>query len=193
MVAIRKLPHRMTVAEFLDWNPEDGTGALWQLRDGEPEMIAPASDAHGSIQGEIHRLIENHLVARGDQCRSAVTPGVVPRVRSDRNMLIPDLGITCSPPSGGKSLPDPVILVEVLSLSNEATTRANVWAYTTIPTVREILIVSSTEIVAEILRRRPDGTWPNQPDAVGPDGELRLETIGFTAPLRDAYRTSGLL
>jgi Uma2 family endonuclease len=36
--------HRMTVAEFLDWDSGDRTGALWQLRDGEPEMMAPASD-----------------------------------------------------------------------------------------------------------------------------------------------------
>jgi Uma2 family endonuclease len=192
MVAIQKVPHRMTVAEFLDWNPEGGTGALWQLRDGEPEMMAPASDAHGSIQSELLRLIENHLVSRGSGCRSVVTPGVVPRVRSDRNMLIPDLGITCSPPSGSKSLPDPAVLVEVLSPSNEAETRANVWAYTTIPSVREILIVFSTEIAAEILRRQANGSWPDQPEVIGPDEELRLEAIGFTAPLRDAYRTSGI-
>ena len=193
MVAIRKLPHRMTVAEFLDWNPEDGSGAIWQLRDGEPEMMAPASEAHGSIQARLLHLIESHLIARGSRCRSVVTPGVIPRVRSDRNMLAPDIGITCSPPSGGKSLPDPVVLVEVLSPSNEIETRANVWAYTTIPSVQEIVIIFSTEIGAELLRRRADGSWPGQPEFIGPDGELRLEAIGFTAPLREAYRTSGLV
>ena len=93
--ASKPLERPMTVAEFLDWSPEDGTGALWQLRDGEPEMMAPASDGHGSIQGELHRLIENHLVAHRSRCRSVVSPGVIPRVRSDHNMLIPDLGITC--------------------------------------------------------------------------------------------------
>ena len=36
------MPPRMTVAEFLEWEPEDRSGALWQLRDGEPEMMAPA-------------------------------------------------------------------------------------------------------------------------------------------------------
>jgi Uma2 family endonuclease len=89
-------------------------------------------------------------------------------------------------------LPDPVVLVEVLSPSNEIQTRANVWAYTTIPSVQEILIVFSTEIGAELLRRRPDGSWPDQPELIGPDGELRLEAIGLT-PLRDAYRSSGLV
>ena len=41
MVAALKLPpHAMTVAAFLDWNPDDGSGGLWQLRDGEPESLA---------------------------------------------------------------------------------------------------------------------------------------------------------
>ena len=44
------MPPHMTVAEFLDWEPDDRSGRLWQLRDGEPEMMAPASDRHGSIQ-----------------------------------------------------------------------------------------------------------------------------------------------
>jgi hypothetical protein len=48
-------------------------------------------------------------------------------------------------------------------------------------------------IAAEILRRRADGTWPEQPDIVDADGELRLDSIGFAALLRAAYRTSGLV
>jgi len=41
MVAARKLPpHAMTVAAFLAWHPDDGGGAPWQLRDGEPETLA---------------------------------------------------------------------------------------------------------------------------------------------------------
>jgi len=101
MVAARKLPPRaVTVAAFLDWNPDDRSGALWQLRDGEPEMTAPASDAHGSVQSELGRLIGNHLVETGRPCRAVTNPGVVPPVRSEYNMLVPDLGVTCSPPAG---------------------------------------------------------------------------------------------
>jgi hypothetical protein len=44
-------------------------------------------------------------------------------------------------PSGAKMLIDPIVLVEILSPSNEAETRANVWAYTTIPTVAEIVLL----------------------------------------------------
>jgi Uma2 family endonuclease len=55
----------MTVAEFLGWEPDDGAGALWQLRDGEPEMMAPASDRHASIQARLAQLIGMHLDANG--------------------------------------------------------------------------------------------------------------------------------
>lgn len=193
MVAALKLPpRRMTVDEFLSWDPEDGTGALWQLRDGEPEMMAPATDAHGSIQSELSYLVIAHLRVSGIRCRAVANPGVVPRVRSDRNMLVPDIGITCAPPSMGRALTEPVVLIEILSPSNEAETRANVWAYTTIPSVAEIVVLRSAEMAAEVLRRRPDGSWPERPEDVGPGGELRLESIGFAAPLAAAYATTPL-
>ena len=193
MVAALKLPPRhMTVADFLEWDPEDGTGALWQLRDGEPEMMAPATDRHGSIQGELAYLLINALVQQGSRCRAVIDPGVIPRVRSDRNMLIPDIGITCDPPSERRALPSPVALIEILSPSNEAETRANLWAYATIPSVAEIVVLATSRIAAEVLRRGPDGAWPEQPELLGPDDELRLDSIGFAAPLRAAYRTSGI-
>ena len=183
----------MTVAEFLDWDSGDRTGAPWQLRDGEPERMAPASEAHGTIQAELAYLLTARLRERGSPCRVVIAPGVIPRVHSAENCLVPDLGVTCTPPSGAKTLPDPVVLIEILSPSNEAETRTNVWACTTIPTVAEIVILRSTAIGAEVLRRQPDGSWPEQAEMVGPDGTLRLDSLGFAAPLRASYRTAGIL
>lgn len=39
--ALKLPPRRMTVAEFLDWADAEPSGAVWQLRDGEPEMMPP--------------------------------------------------------------------------------------------------------------------------------------------------------
>jgi Uma2 family endonuclease len=115
----------MSVDEFLSWDPEDGTGALWQLRDGEPERVEPATDAHGSIQGRLSFLVTAHLLASGGRCRAVLNAAVVPRVRADRNMRVADVGVTRAPPSTGWAMPEPVVLVEILSPSNEAETRAN--------------------------------------------------------------------
>ncbi len=193
MATALKMPSRhMTVAGFLDCDSGDRTGARWQLRDGEPERVAHASDAHGSILAELVYLLSAHLDAQGRRYRIVVTSGVIRRVRSAENCRIPDIGITCAPPSGAKTLADPVVLIEILSPSNEAETRANVWAYTTIPTVAEIVVLRSTSVQAEVLRRQPGGSWPEQPEIVRDAVELRLESIGFAEPLRLAYRTSGV-
>ena len=155
-------------------------------------MMPPATDAHGSIQNRLSFLLTRHLEAGGDRCRAVSNPDVVPRVRSDRNMLIPDIGITCAPPSTGRAVPEPVVLIEILSPWNEVETRANLWAFTTIPSVTEIAVLGSTEVSAEVLRRRPDGTWPERPDVVGPGGELRFGRSNFAAPLAAAYATTPL-
>lgn len=192
MVALRKPspPGRMTVPEFLDWAAaEDG---FWQLRDGEPEAMKPPAVPHGEIQSQLGYLLTAHFRARGIPCRVITTPGVTPRIRSDQNMLVPDLAVTCRPPSDARALHDPVLLIEIVSPSNERQTWANVWAYTTIPSVTEILVIGSLAVRAEVLRRGPDGAWPEQPETLGPTDTLRLESIGFAAPLADAYATTHL-
>jgi Uma2 family endonuclease len=193
MSAVLKMPPHMTVAEFLDWEPDDRSGRLWQLRDGEPEMMAPASDRHGSIQSRLAQLIGTHLDARAGGCRIVTAPGVVPGERSEDNCLVPDLGITCVPPTGAHLMEHPLVLFEILSPSNVSKTRANVRAYRTIRSVAEIVVLHTTMIAAEVLRRTPDGGWPDQPDYVTAEDALHLDSIGFAAPLRDVYRTTSLV
>ncbi len=126
MVALRKPVGGMTVAEFLAWDSGDRSGRLWQLRDGVPEAMAPTTEAHGAIQGELAALIRNHLIQAGSPCRVIIDAGVVPRVRSEDNVRIPDLAVTCAPASRERLLADPVLLIEILSPSNADQTRANV-------------------------------------------------------------------
>jgi Uma2 family endonuclease len=185
-------PAAMTVREFLDWCPEDGS--RWQLVDGAPRAMAPAKRTQGAIQGEVAALLRNHLAERGDPCSVIVTPGIVPRVLSQNNLRIPDLAVACGGYEEEESvLSDPVLVVEILSPSNQAETWTNVWAYTSIPSVREILVLRTTEIGALLLRRQADGSWPAAPEALGPESVLRLEGLGgFEVPLAAAYRTTRL-
>ena len=99
--------------------------------------------------------------------------------------------MTCSPPSGGQIVTDPVLLIEILSPSNAALTRENVWAYSTIPSVAEILLLGSVRVEAELLRRGRDGSWPEAPLFLGAEDDLELASIGFRGPLRAFYRTHG--
>ena len=186
------IPGRITVAEFLQWAADDPSGQKWELVDGTPVAMAPAWQTHGLIQMETGRLIGNHLVSINSPCRIGVETGIIPRVNAATNYRIPDLGVTCGPPNDSYALPDPVLLIEIVSMSNETKTRANVWSYTTIPSVVEILLVSSITVKAELLRRQPDGAWPQQAATLGPDSTLELVSIGFKVPLRALYRTTAL-
>lgn len=190
MVALPKPSASLSVEDFLAWNPQDGN--LWQLVDGQPQAMAPASRTHGTIQGELGSLLRNHLAERSSPCSVVITPGVIPRVNAERNVRVPDLAVTCSGYETEEAvLDDPVLLVEILSPSNQAETWANVWSYTTIPSVQEILIVRSGSVGAELLRRNPDGTWPDRPLSVE-EGELTLESVGFSFHLPSLYRTTRL-
>ncbi len=189
MVAVAKIPMRMTVDEFLDW--DSGDGLTWQLVDGEPQAMAPAKTNHAALQNELGRLIGNHFVANGSPCSVLSTPGVTPSVRGRSNVRIPDIAVRCSEPQQESAITDPVLIVEILSPSNEAETWSNVWTYITIPSLREVLALYSVSIGAEILRRRPDGTWPQEAETIL-DGDLILQSIGFQVPLADIYRTTHL-
>ena len=192
MVALRKFPFtRMTLDEFLCWDPDDPSGVPWQLIDGEPVAMAPGSATHGEIQSELGALLRNHLLD-SPPCCAVTEPGIVPRARADMNYRVPDLAVTCEPPTRDQMIHQPVVLIEILSPSNESETNANVWAYTTIPSVREILTVHSTRIAGALLRRGADGAWPAGPVVLGPEDMLMLESIGFSVPLRACYRTSVL-
>ncbi len=180
----------MSVAAFLAWNPADGR--TWQLVDGEPQAMAPANRTHGALQNELGSLLRNHLVAQARPCSVIAQPGVVPHVQAAHNFRIPDLAVTCSDyASEEHAVTDPVLIVEILSNSNSAETWANVWTYTTIPSVREILVLHTASVAADLLRRRPDGAWPKDPDSIVA-GDLTLDSIGFRAPLIDLYRTTRL-
>jgi Uma2 family endonuclease len=182
----------MTVDEFLVWDADDATGRRWQLVDGKPVLMAPTSATHGALQAEIGRLVGNHLLEAGLLCRVIIALGIVPRLRANENFRVPALEVTCAPPSQLVMTHEPVLLVEILSPTDEADTRANVWTYTTIPSVQEILLVRSTRMEAELLRWGGDGMWPEQPAVIRAGDMLELTSVDFAAPLSSLYRTTGL-
>jgi Uma2 family endonuclease len=156
--------------------------------------MSPGSATHGLIQANLASVIRVHLKGSGTRCWVATEPAVETRVRADINLRVPDLGVTCTPNElGQRTFPDPILLIEVLSPGNAADTWDNVWAYATIPTVKEIVVVSSTEVRVELLRRGADGSWPADPEPLGADDKPRLDSIAFECPLVEVYADTHLL
>jgi Uma2 family endonuclease len=97
-----------------------------------------------------------------------------------------DLAVTCAPITGQPFVGAPRVIAEVLSPSTAATDYLRKLPdYRGIPSVVDILLVSSTEPRIEHWRREADG-WKVQ-DFRG-EGVVRLQAFDITVPLADLYQ-----
>ena len=180
-------PSDMTTDEFIKW-PGDGTSRKYQLVDGDVRAMSPASSTHGVIQATVAYLLRRHIEAHGLPCVVATEPPVIPRVGAKNNVRAPDLGVSCSKSADSEyALTDPVLLIEILSPSNKAETWTNVWAFTTIPSVMEIVVVNSTIIEAKLLTRLDDGSWPEMPKKLGKSSQMKLTSLDLKIALAKLY------
>lgn len=180
------LPSSMTASEFLDWPTPDGS-ARWELVEGVPVAMAPASDRHSAIQAETARLIGNHLAEHRPECRVLIEPGTRP---DDHNVRIPDLSVTCGPIDPAARFSTPVLIVEILSPSNWPKTMRNVASYAAIDGLVEVLVLDSTQMLAQVFRRHGSlGPWDDIATVAAGDETVTLTSIGFSAPLAAFYRT----
>lgn len=181
----------MSAEQFWAW-PGDGTDRAYQLIDGELAPMAPTSCVHGFLQAKLAALLFNHLQAHRPRCHALITPGVEPHAGRGSNVRIPDIVVDCGPlqPKGPASTP--VVIIELLSPSNARETREAVRACLTIPSLREAVILGTETRGAELYRRDTAGHWPANPEDIGPDDDLILDSIGFRLPLAELYAGSGL-
>ena len=177
---------QMTAAEFLDW---DGAGHIGKLElvEGQVRAMSPASATHSLIQANLAILIGTHLRATGRPCRVGTEAPVVPRIHANDNVRAPDLAVTCLPPSADKRFPDPVLIVEVLSPSNQRETWESIRACASIPTLQEILVVDSERVHAEVLRNDPVTGWPVSGAIIEAGGTIHLASIDASFPLGEVY------
>jgi Uma2 family endonuclease len=174
---------RMTVAEFLRW--EDGTDTRYELLAGQPVAMAPPAPPHGFLAARLCARIEGALRSRRP-CMVQIEAGIA-RPDRDDTCYVADLAVTCQPPrSGDQLISDPVLIVEVLSPTTGLHDRhTKVADYRRIPSVEEILLIDSTSVFAEVLRREGD-RWITE-IVRGPQATLSLASIGLTAAMSELY------
>ena len=110
-------------------------------------------------------------------------------MNAGQNVRLLDLAVTCSGyETEERVLEEPVLLVEILSPSNQAETWSNIWTYISMPSVQEIpLSCGKRRSAAQLMRRNEDGTWPDRPISIE-DVELTLESLDFSVPSRRALQ-----
>jgi Uma2 family endonuclease len=176
-----RAPKLMTLAEFLEW--DDGTDRRYELLDGLPVMMAPATEAHGEIAAALTIEIGTRL---RPPCRVINEAGILVPDRAD-TYYVADLAVTCAPREPGRRMvAEPVLLLEVLSPSTGQVDRwRKVADCRTLPSVQEILLVFSDERRVEVQRRTADG-WRVE-DLIG-KAEVALSCCRAPIPLDGVYR-----
>lgn len=138
MVALRK--ERMTVNEFLSWAEQQPE--RWELFDGVPVAMSPERVIHGDTKYRAARAFDDAITKARVPCRFVLDSAVV-RVDS-RNTYQPDVLVYCGEPIAGNALevPNPVIVVEVLSPGNAITDlRDKLQGYFRVASIAHYLII----------------------------------------------------
>jgi Uma2 family endonuclease len=149
--------------------------------------MSPGSVVHGIIQANLTYELRRHFLEQKIRCRVGAEVGVITH-EGPNTVRVPDVGVTRAPmPSGQKEWPEPLLLIEVPSPSNASETWENVRSCRTVPSVQETAVIHSTRVLAEVLRRGPDGQWPEALEKIGESETLSFECIGFACPLIDVY------
>lgn len=170
----------MTAAAFLDW--DDGTGARYELIDGQPVAMTPGARPHA-------RLIARLTIQLGTKLRPPCdifsAAGVLIPDAADQ-VLVPDLVVSrAAQPDDLRWVGDPTLVAEVLSPSTQRYDRdQKLSLYRRIPSLRHILLLSPQRRHAIHWQRRSDG-WLVV-DLVG-EATLRLDDLAVAIPLAELY------
>jgi Uma2 family endonuclease len=142
-----------TLEEFLAF--DDGTDTSYQLFEGRIVAMNPPLVGHAALVGRLIRIIGNQLE---QPCEVYAEAGVIP-VNRRHSWYKADLIVTCTPGNyTDQFIAEPVLVVEVLSPTTTATDFSRKLPdYQQMPSMRDILLVSSMERLIRHWRREQDG------------------------------------
>jgi Uma2 family endonuclease len=176
---------RMTIAEFLSW--DDGTDTPHELIEGRPVAMAPVAPSHPIIVVNLSHMFRSRLKAPG----YAGSKAGIEHPGRDDTFYEADIVVSSTPITPGTAaIPDPVVVVEVLSPSTIEHDRGRkAYDYRRIPSVQETVLVASEQRHVEVWRRR-GANWEVE-DLIG-DAALELETVGVKVAFAAIYADSGV-
>ena len=161
--------------------------------DGEMFAMSGGKNRHGRIQRNL--IVELDAALEDSPCEPF---GSDSRVKvSSRAYVYPDATVV----RGGQQAVDddddilinPVAIFEVLSPSTEKYDRGlKSRLYRTIDSLKDYILVSQEQLYIEQFTRQTDGGWSLH-DYLGPDQELKIDSIGVAIPLRRIYRRVSIL
>jgi Uma2 family endonuclease len=177
-----KQPEIVTLAEFLEMAWDDDLRR--ELYDGQIVAMAPPASGHGILTANLVFAVRRAL--RDRPCRVAVEVGIIPPGRQ-HSFYQADLVLSCEPHRrGDREIRAPQLIVEVLSpTTTQVDFQRKLPDYRELPTVREVVLLDSERMFAEV-HRRLDGRWTTD-QLHGPKASLWLTCADLQLPLGELY------
>ena len=173
----------VSVADYLA--AEDTSQVRHEFLGGLVYAMAGETFTHNQIAGNLYLALRRHL--KGKPCRVFASDIRVNfHLREDDYYYYPDLVVTCDKrDTGPRFVRFPKLIIEVLSESTERIDRREkFFAYTSIESLQEYVLVAQTSREAIAYRRR--NAW--KPDKIsGTKAALKLESLGARIPLSAIY------
>jgi Uma2 family endonuclease len=177
-------PHPWTVEDFLAFEAQEPE--RYEFVDGIVRMMTGGSAAHSAIKLNAANALNAALGA--GPCRAYIDDL---KVVTATAVMYPDVVVTCRPlaPDDDR-VPDPTVVVEVLSPTTESHDRIRKWRqYQTIPSLQHFVLVGQSERRVEVYSRTAEG-W--EVKAVEPpENAVILKSIGAQLSLEAIYESSG--
>ncbi|HEY5204563.1 MAG TPA: Uma2 family endonuclease [Roseiarcus sp.] len=167
----------MDVDAFLPW--AEGRQGRWELRDGQPVMMAPERAGHALIKLSAQIALREGVRRAGLSCQ-VFPDGMTVRITA-RSAFEPDALVVCPPPTdlNTMEIPNPVVVVEVLSPSTAADDHGvKLDGYFSLASVNHYLILDPDRRVMIHHRRGHAGAIETR---VLRDGVVVLDPPGFEA------------
>ena len=171
---------KMTVNEFLAW-AEDRPGR-YELVDGEVVAMSPEQVRHARTKGLAYAALREAIRRAGLRCE-AFPDGMTVRI-DDRTAYEPDALVRCGPPLPDEAIevPDPIIVIEVLSPSTSRhDTGTKLAGYFQVASVAHYLIVDPVR--RRVIHHRRTATAIET--QIAREGLLRLDPPGIELTLDD--------
>jgi Uma2 family endonuclease len=183
MIAIPKQPEKMTIEEYLVWEPQEEV--RYEYVNGEVLAMTGGTIPHNDIALNFYTALRPHLNARG--CRANVSDVKV-QVSPQSIYYYPDVVVSCHPEdlNARKFIQNPQLIAEVLSPSTNAKDRGEKFLdYLKIPSLQEYILIDSEKISVERYCRGEGRMWLYYPYT---DGDtISLSSIEFELPIELLY------
>ncbi len=183
MVALAK--KRMTVDDYIAWSLAHPDAPRADLIEGEVYAQAPERVSHLRTKVRAVNALANAIEKAGLQC-DALGDGATVRI-SENTAFEPDALVYCGPelPGNAVEVPNPVIVVEVLSPGSEKRDmRDKLAGYFILPSVEHYLIIDPDE---QLIVHHTRGQGDVRGTRLVREGELRLNPPGIAVAVAEFF------